>query len=72
MTYRISGSGDCDHESLFHVGSDSGDNDYFRCDDCGAVIIEESKSEPEDKMEPEPDEAEKDAVEKLVDKLIND
>ena len=39
-TYAIGAGGtDCDHESRREMGSDAGANRYFRCLDCGGVLV---------------------------------
>jgi hypothetical protein len=41
-TYAIgAGHADCDHESLRAMASDAGANRYFRCRDCGGVLVRE-------------------------------
>lgn len=45
MFYRISGSENCWHGSLSYLGADGGNNEYFRCRECGAVIIREGESD---------------------------
>ena len=41
-TYAIGvGRGDCDHDSLREMASDAGANRYFRCRDCGGVLVRE-------------------------------
>ena len=42
-TFAIGAGGtDCDHESRREMGSDAGANRYFRCLDCGGVLVRES------------------------------
>lgn len=43
--YRVSGRKNCQHESLSHLGADGGNNEYFLCQECGAAIIKEGKSD---------------------------
>lgn len=53
---RISGTQDCQHPNLSYVGGDKGGNEYFRCGDCGGVIIREgsvSHHELKDRIEAE-------------------
>lgn len=45
MFYRISGNENCQHGSLSYLGADGGNNEYFRCRECGAVIIKEGESD---------------------------
>ena len=41
-TYAIGAGGtDCDHESRREMASDAGANRYFRCLDCGGVLVRE-------------------------------
>ena len=41
-TYAIGAGGtDCDHESRREMASDAGANRYFRCPDCGGVLVRE-------------------------------
>lgn len=43
--YRISGKENCQHESLSYLGADGGNNEYFLCQECGAAIVKEGKSD---------------------------
>ena len=41
-TYAIGvGRGDCEHGSLSEMAGDAGANRYFRCRDCGGVLVQE-------------------------------
>jgi hypothetical protein len=39
--YAIQGDADCDHADARGLGFDGGTNRYYRCPDCGAVLVEE-------------------------------
>ena len=42
-TYAIGAAwdGDCEHDTLERLASDAGANRYFRCRDCGGVLVHE-------------------------------
>ena len=42
-TYAIgtAGDGDCEHDTLERLASDAGANRYFRCRNCGGVLVRE-------------------------------
>ena len=37
--YRIGWKEDCECENAHWIGRDGGNNEYYKCDDCDAVII---------------------------------
>ncbi|KXA93757.1 hypothetical protein AKJ66_01175 [candidate division MSBL1 archaeon SCGC-AAA259E22] len=69
--WRVSGDEDCPHGSTIMLGSDKGNNQYYQCQECGAVIIIEGESSPEqerERMEREKEE-EKSGFDKFTEKL---
>lgn len=43
---RVSGTGECRHPDLSHLGADSGGNDYYRCRECDAAFIRTGTVDP--------------------------
>ena len=44
--FAVSGDGDCDHPDARELGADGGTNRYYRCPDCGGVLVEEGPLSP--------------------------
>lgn len=38
--YVVPGDADCEHPSSTYLGGDTGNNDYYRCQSCEAVLVE--------------------------------
>lgn len=67
----VSGDENCRHKSTTSLGSDKGNNQYYQCQDCGAVVIVKGESKPEEereRMEREK-EKEKSGFDKLMERL---
>nr|AGF93426.1 hypothetical protein FLSS-25_0027 [uncultured organism] len=45
--FRVAGDKDCEHDSLEYLGSDAGNNEFFRCKECGGIIIKKGKIDKE-------------------------
>lgn len=65
MAFIISDDEECQHDSLYYMGRDAGENRYVGCRDCGAVIIKTAESSQEKKRMTEEEEG------SIFDKLLN-
>lgn len=69
--YRISGKKDCEHKLVF-LGSDKGNNEYYKCQKCGGVILKEAQEAEKhvQKIRRESEENEKGLVARLRKSLL--
>lgn len=70
MPFEIGGDKDCEHDSLYYIGSDSGGNKFLKCQDCGAVVVVEVGSDSSIEKVERPEE-DKNMIDIFLDRFLN-